>query len=880
MVCRENKGRSAQMGIVKAFQRQYGQDAFNDAEVQSLIHQVKHDGDALDNEAPMTREEQIDMMRRLRSQVAGMDAIPESEKYRQSDRRPGVVTRIDQEIKRLETGKNERGEKLSAAQLNSHSHIYAMQRLGNTLERVQPAKDQFLETNARHRGISFEEARSEWNTLMNRPGNFTSGSKVRDDVRESLATAGVDSQTQVNLGASGRAVAAMEVMEERRRTAVDSLERRPTAREAESLGRFVHPDSPQAQIRCGSCGQFGHDDGSCPNLKQVRRLDEIREDYNSLSRAEYITDLEEMSSPGVSDEHIASIYEPDDVDQWRQEARAKVAAAKESGQYLSRAEQNHRHMRLAREEEKVRTAMDANQVQVSDSVSDVSYNEHAGVLIIRRPDDENGHPQAPIVRRCRPQEAADVADRLRSDSLDEVLGTSLNEDRHKFANRDDAEAALTLSKCPTCGQWASMSSAHQCPVSGGPSEELEQDRRRRRMEEQQERRRRQKEGGDHGVATYERQDMFTGVNSRGPKKVGFSHNGQREEMTVNEYRLGKPSQVMGAVDDGAIATPSIQMTYPDGQVRGKVAVWYDENSNEYMMSRHNIGMAGTGLKCNCADYEANSRCKHVTAATTQAAHAYNSQVIKDTGTRTMHIKPTRDGVLPGESRDVDRIAPDGLDINEERVGVNRLLAIKDHRRREEMEQYVTNRAGGQGATTLMVEGPKDESGEDVDWPDTWSPQAMRDDGGERKGPSLEKITDLNDDSAVADRFRLLLSNRTVTMPDGSSERMKFAATRRTQPGGITINLPRKYRNASPARRRAAQRGLADMLGVSPKAVTDKGVFVPSNTASYAEFLERAAQNKDSRRINGPRTVALPTQEQYDASRDAANAGRMRSAANV
>ena len=70
MVCRENKGRSAQMAVVKAMQRYYGENAFHDAEVQSMIHEIKHTGDALDAEAPVSVDEQLQMVRTLRESLS------------------------------------------------------------------------------------------------------------------------------------------------------------------------------------------------------------------------------------------------------------------------------------------------------------------------------------------------------------------------------------------------------------------------------------------------------------------------------------------------------------------------------------------------------------------------------------------------------------------------------------------------------------------------------------------------------------------------------------------------------------------------------------------------------------------------------------------
>ncbi|HZK32094.1 MAG TPA: hypothetical protein VFC72_04190 [Corynebacterium sp.] len=861
MVCRENKGRSAQMGIVKALQRMHNGDAFNDAEIQSLIHQVKHDGDALDAEMPLSTEEQIDMMRHTRSAIEKSGKFPPNELYRESKQRPGIITRINQEIARLESGKAENGKELTAAQKNSHSHIYAMQRLGQSLERVQPAKEQFLETNARHRGISYDEAKAEWNALMNREGHFEAKSKVRDDLRTSLATAGVDNHAQANLGVSGRAIDAMEIMEQRRLDAVASMEHRPAASEEHSLAKFVDKNSAQAQKKCSICGQFGHDDSECPNIKHVATLRKISSDRTYLNQARELLDREELATHGT-DEEITVAYNTDDPDQWRKDSLAAVEQAKDNGDYMDPALHAKQARRIEVEQTRAEEKIAASELLVSDTVDDVRYNEDTGVLVIHRHNDEEGNPQAPIIRRCRPQEAADFVDRVRTEPLDNVLASSLNEDRHTFANRGDAEAALTMTRCPTCGQWASMNSGHQCPVPGGPSEELEHERRRRRMEEQRARRERRAEGGED-VNVLTRSEMFSSYRHN-RYDIPVTVNGKRAAVTVNSMRYAKSREVSEAVANGNVATPSVEFTFSDGKVTGKASVWATDDGTP-VISAHDTGMSGTGLKCDCDVYKAHGNCKHLHATKTHLSRAY--------GPTNAPLRHVRDGVLPGENpRITDRIAPDALELNDDRVGTARLLAIKNSRREAEMAKYVSNRADGQGATSLMVDGPKDAEGADIDWPDTWSPQETDDDGDPRRAQSLNKVTDLHNDSEVADRFRLLLSNRTATMRDGTTERMKFAANRTTNPGGITINIPRKYAKASPGRRRDAQRALAETLDLPVGAVTDKGVFIPKDTATYAEYLERAARNTNTARFRGPRTYVASTPEDIDRSRRGSRLG--------
>lgn len=253
MVCRENKGRSTMIGIQKFLSRMNGM-IVSDTEAQSTIHMTKHDGDALDYEAPLTKEEQLDFWRSMRTEIERNPDIPDAEKYRQSKRRPGLVTRIDQEIKRIETGKDENGNELSNAQLNSHSHMYAMMRQGASLERQAVAKEEFLEHYARGTGKTFEEAQQRFDEVMNEktgnPNEFVHKSQVRDDVRQNLAQAGISAQTQANIGVSGRAIHAMEVLETERQASVANQESKPVAGKESRVAKFNSANGKKAKRQC------------------------------------------------------------------------------------------------------------------------------------------------------------------------------------------------------------------------------------------------------------------------------------------------------------------------------------------------------------------------------------------------------------------------------------------------------------------------------------------------------------------------------------------------------------------------------------------------------------------------------------------------------
>lgn len=269
MVCRENKARSALMGLEKHLMRQAGYVRYHDHEVQSALHHTGH----LYNEATNpSLEEQVALVKGLRQQIIHDDSISENEKYRESRKQPGLVTRLDQELARLETGVDEYGNPLRPEQRNLGKHYATIKRLGPILQRTMESKASFIELYARGTGNTFEDAEKRYDQLVTRRMEERENTRVdlKDGWRERLQVAGLTTYQQADLGSSNEAREALRIMESERINHLMSQPRRP-AMDPSTKVEFLHPDDPKAQLRCRHCGQFGHDgdSDSCPNHSLV-----------------------------------------------------------------------------------------------------------------------------------------------------------------------------------------------------------------------------------------------------------------------------------------------------------------------------------------------------------------------------------------------------------------------------------------------------------------------------------------------------------------------------------------------------------------------------------------------------------------------------------
>lgn len=868
MVCRENKGRSTMIGIQKFLSRMNGM-IVSDTEAQSTIHMTKHDGDALDYEAPLTKEEQLDFWRSMRTEIERHPDIPDAEKYRQSKRRPGLVTRIDQEIKRIETGKDENGNELANAQLNSHSHMYAMMRQGASLERQAVAKEEFLEHYARGTGKTFEEAQQRFDEVMNEktgnPNEFVHKSQVRDDVRQNLAQAGISAQTQANIGVSGRAIHAMEVLETERQASVANQESKPVAGKESRVAKFNSANGKKAKRQCtghGGCGQFGHERPNCPNQSEVQ---DLKEASDKRKRFEKTAELRGKYNDAqkMSDEQISETYRTDDPQAWRAKTISEFKKNEANGN-IARAEK--RLPGALREEREAQERLDAKTDVFHSEVSNVYYHKEAGTLVVERRQ-KKGEDRPQIIRRCTQAEADDFVARLTDqETLDDALDGAVGGDENKFANKADMEAAKQLTRCPNCGQFASMNTSHKCAVKGGPSEQMEEERRRRRLEARRQARQARRESGSTDKDDNRPLETELMFRNHTRDTVVKLRNSRGEVIATSTKRSkGNVNDVARAVEKGNIAQPNIAYDFTDGSVRGSVSVWQQEIEDENgqkrtmtLMSQFNVGSERSGLKCDCAEYKENYRCKHVEAAGVALKNAYSATRVAPNVVPGENPRVTAAHSKTGEAR----VAPDMLVMDETHTDMDRVLLMKNARRDAEMESYISHRAEGEGATTLMVQGTTDADGNEVEPPTTWTSQDMGDEAN-RSRRNKGKVTDLSNLGEVTERLRGALNNMAVELPGGGTENVQFRVNRKTRPGGISIRLGTKYDRATPKVRATLHRALADRMGVSPSAVRSTGLFIPEDRGSLAENLERAAGNADTRRWNGPKRFVSPSAEKAE-----------------
>lgn len=874
MVCRENKGRSATMGYEKHVQSLHG-EAFSDAEMQGLQHKIQHEVEGLNYDA-MTVEDQIQMWREYKSHIEKDDTLTEAQKYRKSFKRPGVVTRIDQEIERLQTGKHENGQELSPAQKNNMAQIYASMRLSEEIGRMQPAKEKYLENYARHTGCTYQEANERWKEIFEtKPSHhseWTEKSQVSDGVRENLKVAGIDAQTQMNLSTSGRAVHAVEVMEAERQQYLANQPRRSVLSPETKLGGVHSRDSAEGKLQCltrgpnKGCGQFGHEQPDCPNVEYVQQAQHENKKYEAARDVAVRLERRHTYAQNATDEAIRGSYrlpEDADIDQWRKQQISDYESARDSGE-LEKARKNMARYEKRRDDQWKN--IDSKAELYHDEVDAIHYNPESGVLVITK---RSGSPDNPdsgdhLARRCSQQQADDVVQALREKkSLNEALDQYAGGDRNKFANQADMEQAYQEVRCPNCGEWASMNTSHQCPVSGGPSEKLEMENRAARMEQRRREREARKEGGEPGVGLL-----------RPRNSLDYPRNHHRYTPEASQRMGGLRAAVEphwsskrfnDVLAEGDLATPHISHTYADGiEVSGNIAMWEQEVATAdgklrtgTFLSAHNVGVERTGLKCNCAQYKKNGNCSHL----------QNS--ISIVGRRAAHyterrVQPAPDNFVPGEnpftasrpdptapqgSGEGVRTAPDMLLLNETHTDYDKLRQVRQERINSDMEQFVRSRAADTGVTPVVAVPTTDADGNETEPPATWKAMPTLDNGNPRGRTG--KVVDVNDTSACTAAMRDNLSHVSYTTPDGQEGQLHCRVSTRGRKGGITIALPKNWDKKSASQRAAAVRGLCKHLGVSETAYRDGGVFVPNNPGSRAEFLDRSAGNPKTRRITGP-----------------------------
>lgn len=855
MVCRENKGRSANIGMAKALHFAMTGERLHDAELQSMQHQYRHEVEAAetfnkyDGFDSWPPKDQAAAWRDLLTHVEEIpdDVLSDGAKYRESHKQPGIATRIRQEIARLETDRHEgTGRKLNADQRNTGADMLATMRMSASLERLSPSRKNFLESNARRRGITFAAAEAEWSQLMNRKDNYSNIS-LTDGFRERLAVAGVDAQDQANLGQSGRARAAMQVMEDRASEHLKTLPTRPGVRAEHSRGTWIKPGSPEAQIRCEDCGQFGHQNDACPNGEHVEVLNEaaalndnLDQHSKILARKKMLAEKPEAELQAVFDKAAPGMT----VAQYK--ASLDEEEKQLDGPLLDEARIQKLRARAEKDAAAAQEAIDNSAPKVSNWVKEVSYNPDNGYLrVVQHPYTNKKGETKEYVRhfRARPE---DVDTILANPHIGKGVHAALldsNTTKHpfEFENEADLQAAQTEMQCPTCGQWASLNSGHRCPVPGGPSEEFDVERRRKILDYQAKARSARANGQAKppkpmGVEQCLSHDN-TSLQLPGPGGAA----GKQKYAGV--LRSGKKTDANKTLDQGNLWTSSVSFsaTNEDCHVTGEVSAWSDE-SGARILSVYPRG-GSRGLKCTCAAYVANRHCPHIAAVGRQLLGKYEA-------------KGARPSSRPGMSHAaiVANRSEDGAVLPPGRLG----YAEVAKRRADATNSYAFEHLQRRQAAVPpgeWVQGPARDpsSGEAVDTPDTWD----RDPAQTKK---VGKTMDLSDVGAVRDRLRQLSQSKgprgkrppfSVKLdPDGS--------------GAILVNIPPgTVKKGNEALIRQHRRKLAELMGVSEKAIGVRGYRVSPNKAARHNALDRMAG--DPPRIIPPTVSYVPSQQAVDGA---------------
>lgn len=828
MVCRENKGRSACIGLVKAINRHMGEDAFHDAEVQSTQHEFKHGLEAM---PPMSEKDQIAFWTNLRQTVVDLDWIPDEHKTRKSEGRggqPGLLTRIDQEINRLKTGKDEKGRTLKPEQLNTPADLGSIIRMGAILERIAPAKTNFLEMNARHRGISMQQATKEWNQLMSRTGNFSNISLL-DDYRNSLSGVGITSRDQSDLGQSGRARDAMRIMEDRRLDAVHGkmtdngrvggLEARAAIRQEHKMRSYIDPNSEHAKIRCEQCGQFGHLAATCTNGDIVAKragLDQQRTILASTIEAGKYRRMLDRSDDEIS-EKLAKYYpgEYADVAAFRAVHEQRIGALLDGNPEMSDNEIRDAHRQLERQEAQLRRDLD-DRGGTPSWIKDVYYNPENGLLAVRP------HPYQvksgewktarPIMRRVSPENMQRMLNH------EEGFGKAINElgmirgpkiDNFGFENEDDYAESRVQRKCPTCGQFASLNVQHRCAVPGGPSEQYQAREIAASSAYRELLRRTRNEGGNAPMPPMHRKSANFHVDNKAIRIRGVD--GNPIEGNIVTARTGS---VVEVADSGHIASPPVRANYPGAAVTGNVNVWEDLDGVRVLSPYGNAG--GSGLKCSCDTFRSNRDCIHVRGTTATLANRYQAR--------------NAFGSIPGGPAARANTAADAPIGDQNRLSYSTIQSMRAQDNAEFAAMYEARPSSGVHMAAPSAVPARDMDGVPIAEPTKW---ARNEDESARTGVPV----DLDDTRAVIYRVRKLLAGR--------PPRTSFSVSS-DKDGGITVAIPRKHRGTG--KEAYYKRELATLLNMQTGEQSKDGFYIQPTSSARFSALDRAAGDPQRIRI--------------------------------
>lgn len=823
MVCRENKARSAFMGYEKHLLREMGYHDARDYEVQSSIHEYGHAYAGADN--PSAEEYQA-FLQGARQQIMNDPTISEADKFRISDKQPGIITRLDQEIARVKTGKDEHGRALRPEQINQGKHFASMKRLGVLMQRQQAAKANYLELYARTTGSSLAESKRRWDELSSRTPEERKNTRISltDDWQERLNVAGLTSQQQADMGQSNVSRETMRLMESERQAKIRTLPSRPTVGGDSERQHFLKPNDPQVQVRCDGCGQFGHEQNPCPNQAEVdnvagalagyeeavteairhRNAAEAKADLDRLEKGNpvgvdlngdgqlWVVDPRTASTSGTTTS-VSAVPADDpaaatllrDIAASGDPAAAQDAAndAKEAGVTLERAEDA-----LADKRGPV--------PMVSAAVQDIGYNADAGVLEV------TAHPYT-RKRTGEVMPAKTYMYRMSPSEYDEMMGSGSpgkyasqnffgagRNDNYKFENAAEEREARTMRQCPSCGQFASLTSAHQCPIDGSMNSREEAAYRERLREARE---RSKLSGLPVTIADTTPRHRVEAIS-----QAALSDGGQ--------MRFPERGQMLMQRDRKQVALGGFTAQYLGERVTGRVYTWNEPGTGEALATSDTVS-------CTCGG----PPCRHTEKAVDLMTVTYGAK--------------NAQGITPGGRRFapepfVSRDAPETLS--------DRVPYAKIREQRQQAAATQQRVFADYPGRRLYASLPVDAAtGQPTRPPTSWG-----------RG---DQQVNLSQPEAVASRMRQNLHEAT-----GADWQVRTSRN-----GALRITASSK-RTRSGRMSDADQARLAQALDLPVGRTGPKGVHVPAETAWRSEFMDRSTGRAPT--VLGARFVARKPHE--------------------
>lgn len=809
MVCRENKARSAFMGWVKHMLRQAGYGDYSDHEVQSMIHEQQH---RYADMGPTNSHEYVAFLKGFRQQALDDSTLSHNDKFRPSRGRasqPGLITRVDEELERFRTGSlgtdsNGNPIPLTRAQMNVGANFAAMQRLLQPVADAQQAKDAYFEIYARHMGLSQKQASARFRELVDKPKADRLNTKIRltDGWRDNLAIAGLNTEQQSAMGQSNRTREALRIMEAERQAKIATYPTRPAVR---SEHRIPLISAEDATIQCeGGCGQFGHTADQCPNTAEVTaaaaataELDTATADLRQQERyalAANYTALANADQPVGDEGADGKRYVVDPVTGEQQEVTpARQAQWAEDGKRLNKAalkRAKKRQVAAVEAAEAADAALDAARGPiplVSSWIEKAAYNPDNGTLLIRTKERRlkrgGTTPGKTYLRRVGPEAYAKM---LSGESLGSGVSATVfareaqgGSERYRAANPGEEKEMLRERQCPSCGQFASFTQDHRCPISTDADNRAE-----------------------HIRAIQERENLERAEVAKLPVKVVDSAPRTRITAKVSgrfaensRMAFPNPQQSEAAIREGKVALGDFNATYLGQQVRGEVATWADKRTGQhlYRVSR---------MQCSCGQ----KQCRHADMAAAALAEPYSAQ---------------RSYGSPGAPLVANTAKPAANTVDND-PDTRSYEQIQKIRAANSDRQVARFNSGAEKRVHLL---PPTVHGMPV------TPQVIP-----TQWTGAGTPVDVNDAGAVRDSIVAMLNTRTGRDPEASNWKVTTDGDGGVWVRSAEIAHPVKHRagmTTQHQRELAAAFGLSDLPG-------GRGVYVPGTPAWRHEMLDRLA----------------------------------------